>query len=135
MPLSTSLDWRLRQLAEPPPAMLKPGAKCRASEVRDTSQHLLTRTSDARALAYSSSAAFDLKFLNELAASPAGTSNRRRSPPWRLGHEPRQGRDRQRRQDRFRSRPDRADDRNGPAGAYRRAGSGACPRGPEGQGA
>jgi hypothetical protein len=52
---------------------------CPASEVRGLSQHALTRTSEAKGhqQAYDSSAAFDLKSLNEAAASGAATSNRR----------------------------------------------------------
>src|SRR5215211_6935205 len=51
---------------------------CPASAVRDTWQHPLTRTSEARGhqQAYVS-AALDLKFLNEIAAGGVGTSNRR----------------------------------------------------------
>jgi hypothetical protein len=53
--------------------------QCPASEVRNTLQQSLIRTSEAKGHKqhYDSSAAFDLKFLNEMAASGAGTSNRR----------------------------------------------------------
>jgi hypothetical protein len=55
------------------------GIGCPASEVRDTLQHLLTRTSEAigHYQIFDSNAAFDLKFLEEIAAGGAGTSNRR----------------------------------------------------------
>jgi alkanesulfonate monooxygenase SsuD/methylene tetrahydromethanopterin reductase-like flavin-dependent oxidoreductase (luciferase family) len=50
-----------------------------ASEVRDTSRHPRTRTSEAKGTSklIGASAAFDLKFLVEFAATAVGTSNRR----------------------------------------------------------
>jgi hypothetical protein len=54
--------------------------ECLVSEVRDTSQHIPTRTSETKGHSKSMMLAplFDLKFLNGLAAGGAGTSNRRR---------------------------------------------------------
>src|ERR1700704_268536 len=53
--------------------------ECPVSEVRDTPQHTLTRTSETKGHSqlYGSRAAFDLKFLTEFAAGGVGTSNRR----------------------------------------------------------
>jgi hypothetical protein len=52
---------------------------CPASEVRETLQQPLTRTSEATGheQGYDLSAALDLKFLTGIAASGAGTSKRR----------------------------------------------------------
>jgi len=49
------------------------------SEVRDTSQHALTRTSETKGTSNSMILVplFDLKFLTEFAAGGVGTSNRR----------------------------------------------------------
>src|SRR5712671_2506774 len=57
--------------------------ECPVSEVRDTPQHTLTRTSETKGHSqlYGSRAAFDLKFLTECAAGGVGTSNRRHECP------------------------------------------------------
>src|SRR2546421_11416709 len=56
---------------------------CPASEVRNTLQHPLTRTSEAKGheQLLDPGAAFDLKFLFEFAAGAVGTSNRRHQCP------------------------------------------------------
>src|SRR3954466_13563066 len=56
--------------------------ECPVSEVRDTPQHPLTRTSETKGHSqlYGSRAAFDSKFLTEFAAGGVGTSNRRHEP-------------------------------------------------------
>jgi len=54
-------------------------SQCPVSEVRDTLRHSLTRTSETKGTSKHMILVplFDLKFLNELAASAVGTSNRR----------------------------------------------------------